>query len=117
MDEIWSALEAWGCDRQGALERFVGDEDLYAACLESVTTDENYGKLGKALEAGDIESAFDCAHTLKGVLANLGLIPLYEIAVRIVEPLRAGDGENLKEPYEELVAANERLKEILAGRG
>ena len=43
----------------------------------------------------------------------MGLIPIYDIAVRIVESLRNDTGEDLWPVYEELLAANETLKNIL----
>lgn len=52
-------------------------------------------------------------HTLKGVLANLGLTPIYDIVVRIVEPLRAKSAEGVMEEYEKLLAARERLEKTI----
>lgn len=52
--------------------------------------DEGFDALSAALEQGDASTAFDRAHALKGVLANLGLTPLFEQVEKIVEPLRAG---------------------------
>lgn len=102
-------LRNWGCDIDGALERFVGDEELYKTCLYTVLDDKSFGGLGEALEAGQVREAFDYAHTLKGVLANMGLTPMYDITVRIVEPLRTGDTEGLPALYEELLQAKSVL--------
>lgn len=113
MGEVISELKNWGCDISGALDRFLDDEELYISCLHTVIYDPAYEKLGEALNAQQIADAFEYAHTLKGVLANMGLTPIYDIAVRIVEPLRAGNGENLIPVYEELLAANARLKSII----
>ena len=57
--------------------------------------------------------AFECAHTLKGMLANMGLTPLYDIVVRIVEPLRAGETAGLLPACDELLAARDRLNTLL----
>ena len=64
---------------------------------------------------GDVykRQAFECAHTLKGMLANMGLIPLYDIVVRIVEPLRAGEPAELLPVCDELLAARDRLNTLL----
>ena len=45
--------------------------------------------LGAAIGSGDLDSAFEAAHTLKGVAGNLGLTSLFEAVRVIVEPLRA----------------------------
>lgn len=114
MNTVIKDLELWGCDIQGALERFIGDEELYVSCLHSVINDPAYDKLGDALDAGNAKEAFEYAHTLKGVLANMGLTPIYDIDVLLVEPLRAGKCERLMPIYQELLQANEKLKGMLA---
>ena len=113
MEKIFDALENWGCDIDGALERFLDDKELYMTCLQTMVTDHNFEMLGNALEEGIVAQAFDYAHTLKGVFANLGLTPMFQIVELIVEPLRAGSAKDLKEPYDRLLSANEYLKSIL----
>ena len=107
-------LKDWGCDIDGALERFVGDEGLYKTCLYTILDDKSFDGLGETLRANQIKEAFDYAHTLKGVLANMGLTPMYDIVVQIVEPLRVGDSEGLLPFYEELMQAKEKLAGIIA---
>ena len=113
MNKLYGELRVWGCDVDGALERVIGDDELYLACLQSIAHDETFFSLGDALRAGDNERAFDCARTLKGVLANLGLTPIYDIVVRIVEPLRAKSAEGVMDEYEKLLAARERLEKTI----
>lgn len=113
MGIIFQKLEEWGCDVEGALERFLEDEELYMTCLETVISDSAFEKLGVALEEQKVAEAFDYAHTLKGVFANLGLTPMFTIVEKIVEPLRSGSAENLQETYKSLLEANEHLKLIL----
>ena len=78
-----------------------------------VLRDEAFFALGDALRAGDRERAFYCAHTLKGVLANLGLIPIYDIVVRIVEPLRAEETDGVLAEYEKLLESRGRLEKMV----
>ena len=55
----------------------------------------------------DADAAFRHAHTLKGLTANMGLTPLHDLVVRIVEPLRGGlYSDELLEIY------NTMMKEI-----
>lgn len=107
-------LRNWGCDIDGALERFVGDEELYRTCLYTVLSDKAFEGLGEALRAGQVSEAFDYAHTLKGVLANMGLTPMYEVIVRMVEPLRVGKGDGLLPVYEELLQTKSVLAAMVA---
>lgn len=113
MSALLDALKDWGCDIDGALERFVGDEELYVICLNKVLSDQAFVGLGEALKKGETKEAFDSAHTLKGVLANMGLTPMYDIAVRIVEPLRMEADENLMPVYEELLQAKNKLEALI----
>lgn len=115
MKRLLDELREWGCDIEGAMERFLEDEELYYSCLEILVEDEGLKRLGEELKAGETEEAFDCAHTLKGVIGNMGLTPMFEIMVRIVEPLREGRIENLEPVYEELVEAKDYLKRLLDG--
>ena len=112
-DEIFSALAKWECDLEGALERFLDDKELYLVCLQTLAEDSNFEKLGIALKEDNISKAFDYAHTLKGVFANLGLTPMLSVVETIVEPLRIGVSDNLDVPYKILLEQNEKLKEIL----
>lgn len=113
MMNVLDDLRDWGCDVEGALERFVGDEELYRVCLNTVLSDKAFAGLGAALKDGDVQEAFDHAHTLKGVLANMGLTPMYDITVDLVEPLRSGKADNLLSVYEKLMEAKEKLTDIL----
>lgn len=113
MNETLAKLEKWGCDVKGSMERMVDDEDLLLTCIKMVPDDESFTALGKALESGTAEEAFDCAHTIKGITANTGVIPLYEIVVDIVEPLRKGNKEGLMPIYEKLMKKCNELKELL----
>lgn len=112
-NDIFRELKNWGCDVDGAMERFLEDEELYVSCLQMVMSDANFEKLGAALKEKEVEQAFDASHTLKGVFSNLGLTPMLLLAEQIVEPLRKGVAENLWEPYEELLSGREQLKRIL----
>ena len=113
MDAIFEELREWNCDVDGALARFLDDTELYLTCLDTVVTDKAFGILGEALVDRDVSLAFDSAHTLKGVFANMGLTPMFRIVECIVEPLRDGMIDDLMNDYHRLLEANEYLKDIL----
>lgn len=113
MSILVEKLANWGCDTKGALERLIDDEELYESCLRMLVEDSAFEKLKEALVTGNMEKAFDSAHTLKGVIANMGITPMYHIVVQIVEPLRSKKMEGLMPLYEELMRQNEYLKELL----
>lgn len=106
-------LSKWGCDVPGAMERFLDDEDLYLSCLDIFAEDENFAKLRQSLDSKNYTDAFDSAHTLKGVSGNLGLSPLYQAVVEIVEPLRSKDYSNLEAQYSKVINKYDEFMNIL----
>lgn len=106
-------LKAWGCDTEDALNRVLDDEAFYRECLLDVPGDPCFEQLGTALRAHDVPAAFDAAHALKGVLANLGLTPMLHTTVEIVEPLRAGSDAGLLPKYEQLMRQRDKLSQLL----
>lgn len=82
-------LRAYGADVDTGLGRCMGMEPLYLRLVGSVKDEAAFDKLDSALAAGDLDAAFEAAHALKGVLANLALTPLSEPVYEITELLRA----------------------------
>ena len=110
-------LQSAGIEVDSALERFMGNEMIYRKFAWRFLDDPSCGALKAAFEAGDAQAAFEAAHTLKGVCGNLSFNRLYQIAGRLVEPLRQGDLEQAREAlpeferaYEETAAALEKWK-------
>ena len=113
MNVVLEKLKQWDCDIEGALERFLDDEEMYMDFLNVTSEDENLDKLVKSVDEGNAKDAFDYAHTLKGVYGNMGLTPLYQLTIDIVEPLRNENMDGIKEKCQELVGKNEELKALL----
>lgn len=108
MSERLEKLVALGCDVAGAMDRFLEDEEFYFSCYDKFMEDPGFAQLKNELNDHDVKAAFDCAHALKGVIANLGLSSLYDRIVEIVEPLRAGTDEGLLVKYDELMKEREK---------
>lgn len=106
-------FETYGGDYEGTLGRFMGNEKMYMKFLGMFFKDENLHKLGYALSQGDMTAAFEAAHTLKGVTANMGLAPLVEAVCAIVEPLRKGEPREDYEAMYEVICEEFRKAEIL----
>lgn len=92
MAEFREVFEAYGASYEATMARFMYNESTYLRFLDMLFQDDNLQKLGDALDRGALKSAFEAAHTLKGVVGNMGLTPLYEAVCAIVEPLRTGEG-------------------------
>ena len=66
------------------------------------------------MESGDRKEAFEAAHSLKGVLGNLSLTPLYEPTSEMTELLRAGADADYPACLAKILAKRD---ELLALRG
>ena len=111
--EIRDRLTAAGADPDSAIARFMGNESMYQKFALKFLDDKNYETLVNALESGDAKSAFEAAHTLKGVAGNLSFQALGEAVSELVEPLRAGDLEGAREKLPEFTRCYEEIVEIL----
>lgn len=100
---LFEKLREQNCDVDGALARFLDDEELYVQFYKELLNDKLFTELGLAINERRISDAFDCAHTLKGVIGNMGLTPMFETICDIVEPLRVGSTEGVSPKYDELL--------------
>lgn len=81
-------LENKGFDVDGTMRRFLNNEALYIKCLKKFLDDASYEKLKEAFNEGNCNEAFKAAHTMKGLISNLGINELYNLLIPIVEKLR-----------------------------
>lgn len=120
MDEKFrKQMEENGANVDTTLERFMGNEALYMKFIMKFLDDKNFGDIMESLEKSDYEGAFNGAHALKGVTANLGLDPINAAAAQITELLRNKqaqevDVEKLNETKKQLEEAYIRFQKILA---
>ncbi len=115
MSKLTEELSNHGCDMKVALERFLGDEDFYEKCLREMLNDSSFEELGKAIEANDVKAAFESAHTLKGLAANMGLDPMLDIVVELVEPLRNGILDGMDVIYLKLMEEKKEYDKLING--
>lgn len=113
MGDFKEQFVAYGADYEGTMQRFMGNEAMYMKFLGMLFQDDNLQKLGDAICAGDLAGAFAAAHTLKGVVGNMGLTPLYQAVCAIVEPLRNGERrEDYPALYEAVQQEFQRVGEL-----
>ena len=82
-------LRNYGANVDEGLSRCLGNEDFYLKMVNMALQEVNFDKLRDAVAADDKDAAFEAVHSLKGVLGNLALTPIYEPAVEMTELLRA----------------------------
>lgn len=113
MSKLTDLLNVYGADTIPTMERFLQDEEMYLDCLLSFSKDEGFPKLEAALQGKDFSAAFDYAHMLKGVAANLGLTPLYKTICVLVEALRTHDYANCDQQLYDIKIEKVRMEKII----
>ncbi|MBP3871808.1 MAG: Hpt domain-containing protein [Faecalicoccus sp.] len=110
MKQMIETLRLWGADIEGAMGRFLDDEEFYIDCLHRFVNDGNLRQLKKAVDEENRENIFECSHSLKGTVGTLGLAPLYEKISALVEDSRFELKNNVKQDYEQF---NDKYLEFL----
>ena len=82
-------LKELGADTAAGLTRCINNEEFYLKMVNMALQDANFDQLKDAVDAGDLDAAFEKAHALKGVMGNVGLTPLFDKISEITEELRA----------------------------
>ena len=106
------SLRAFGANTDEGVERCFGNADFYLNLVKKVPCEKSFDKLAEAIEKKDLDSAFEYAHALKGVLANLSLTPVLDPVVEITEMLRARKDEDYSELMERIMNAKAELTKI-----
>ncbi|MGD1816619.1 MAG: Hpt domain-containing protein [Pleomorphochaeta sp.] len=113
MEEKLNKLKNWGCDINGALDRFLNDKDLYFECLLMFVDDENFSELKNHINDEDQKIPFTYVHTLKGVAGNLGITPLFESLSELCEVLRSSNYNSNSGLYERTIVDYNIFLEIM----
>ena len=82
-------LREWGADTSEGMTRCMNNEAFYLRMVGMIQKDTQMEELEQALMQGDLRKAFEKAHALKGVLANLALKPALKPISEMTELLRA----------------------------
>lgn len=105
-------LNEFGADTADGLARCCGMEALYLRLVNMIPSEANFDKLAAAIEADDLDAAFEAAHALKGVLGNLSLTPMYNKAGEITELLRSRTRMDYSPLLAELLQMRAELTEL-----
>jgi len=102
-------LKSAGVNVDEGLARCLNDEGFYLSLVPGALTRDRYEELENAVRMEDLDSAFEIAHGLKGILANLALTPLLDPVDRITEFLRARTRMDYAPLMEEIWKAYDRF--------
>ena len=109
------ALKSYGADVAEGLGRCMNNEAFYLRLVGMMAQDSNTAKLEDALKQGDLQSAFEAAHALKGVLSNLALTPALKPVGEITELLRARTQMDYAPLMADIRREMGRLTELIGG--
>ena len=100
-------LRNWGANTDEALVRCLNNENFYLMLVGKAIQDPFFDRLPEAVEAKDLDRAFELAHALKGVMANLALTPITDPVSEMTELLRSRTDTDYT-PYLEKIHENRR---------
>lgn len=113
-NKLLKDLQVWGADISGALERFMGNEELYVKFIYKFPESAEVDKIGECLNTKNYSDAVVYAHTLKGTTGNLGFTPLFTDLTKLVGDLRSEDYENIGELFDRISVNYNALYKIIS---
>ena len=103
------ALRAFGADVDEALVRCMNMEAFYLKLVGKAIGDNKLDLLAQQLSEKNYAAAFETAHALKGMYANLSLTPLTKPVSEMTELLRSKTDTDYSALMEEAAAQFEKL--------
>lgn len=85
---------------------------LSDGAIPKIFDDKNFDTLSQGIKEGNIDKAFEAAHSLKGVLGNLELTPILKPVVEITELLRNREQVDYTPYLEEIFKQKELLENL-----
>lgn len=113
MNNFFEEIAKYGFEKENVMERFLNDEEFYVECYSQVLNDSAFDELKLLMKNEDKKAAFDCAHSLKGLLLNVGLMTLFEKVTILVEILRGTISGDEQEYYEQLIELRNECLSLL----
>lgn len=110
---LWDKLKEKGVDVDKALERMKGNKEAYKSFLIEFFEDPDFESLKESIETQNARDAFEYAHGLKGMAANLGMENVYEAISMLVEILRQGSLDGTIEAYHKVEVTCEEIRMLL----
>ena len=106
-------LREYGADVDSGLGRCMNNEAFYIKLVQmSVNDAEPFNKLNAAISEHDLAKAFEAAHSLKGVFANLALTPILTPVVEATELLRKRTDTDYSDLVAKINSEREKLLEL-----
>jgi hypothetical protein len=104
-----NSLKELGADTDDGLKRFMNNSSLYEKMLGKLPKHVRELEVMPYFESHDYQKALENAHTLKGVMGNLSITPLYVAYTDIVALLRKDDPDSAKHILADVLPTQERI--------
>ena len=102
-------LRSFGADVDDGLVRCMNKEDFYLMLVGKALGDNRLDTLESQISEKNYDAAFETAHALKGLYANLSLSPLTKPVSEITELLRNRTDTDYSELLSEAKTQYEKL--------
>ncbi|MCR5700606.1 MAG: Hpt domain-containing protein [Lachnospiraceae bacterium] len=106
-------LDNFGAKTSEGLKRCFGNEEFYLKLVSVLPDEPNFDDLKDALAKNDLKAAFEYAHALKGVAANLSMTPLSRPVEEITEHLREMEEMDYSPLLAEIMEKREELRALI----
>ncbi|MCR4707286.1 MAG: hypothetical protein K5746_04990 [Clostridiales bacterium] len=83
------ALRRFGANVEEGVARCMGNEAFYLRMVAMATDDKYLKQIQAGFTAGNLEKAFEGAHGMKGVMANLAITPVLTPVAELSDSLKA----------------------------
>ena len=105
-------LKSFGADVNEGLTRCMNNESFYLMLIGKALADKGLELLNEQVAVKDLDGAFESAHALKGMYANLSLTPLSKPVIEITELLRSRTDTDYSVLLKEINDQYARLKAL-----
>jgi HPt (histidine-containing phosphotransfer) domain-containing protein len=105
-------LSNLGADTKSAIARCAGNEALFLRLVPKALEESKYLELEQYILEKKYDEAFEVAHALKGVLANMSLTPILNPVCEIVELLRAKTDTDYSALLEEVKTQRDKFASL-----
>jgi hypothetical protein len=105
-------LKSLGVNVEEGLARCMNKEDFYLMLVNKALADNKLELLEQQIKNKDLDGAFETAHALKGMYANLSLDPVTKPVVEITELLRGRNDVDYTALITEAKSQFTKLKEL-----
>ncbi|MBQ4280555.1 MAG: Hpt domain-containing protein [Spirochaetales bacterium] len=105
-------LRRFGADTDEGIRRCMGNEGFYLRLVKMMPNDQNFAILFDAIEKGDLDTAFEAAHALKGALGNLSITSLLDPVLKITDLLRSRTRMDYSDLVSEIRKKHHELVEL-----